>query len=284
MSDHVRLESTLRFLGLTTTACGLALLSAEIASAKDPCYVYRPRLFTQCSRSAMNQRLDMQVAEAQVLSQTLWNHHFELNSSELRASGRAHLDRLVRKYPYGNFELSIQSAHDFRFTDDDPSAYFTHRRALDSQRTKAITDYLQHVIPDSAVVVQIHDRPPVGIDGNEALGAYRKMVTQGSASLPDDIDGSRAMNGNGGGQGGGDRGASSNPGFGYGGDSGQNGTGGAETDFSSSIPVGPSESDSGMESMEPSTNLPVREPIPTSSLRPVPRPATVFLQRPTSKR
>ena len=284
MSDHSGLESTLRFLGLTTTACGLALLSAEIASAKDPCYVYRPRVFTQYSRSAINQRLDMQVAEAQVLTQTLWNHHFELDSSELRPSGRAHLDRLARKYPYGNFELSIQSAHDFRFTDEDHSAYFTLRRELDSKRTKSVTDYLQHVIPDSAVAVQIHDRPPVGIDGSEALGAYRKMVTQGSASLPDNIDGPRTMFGNGGLQGGGDRGDSSNPGFGYGSDPGQSSFEGIETDFSSSIPVGPSESEPSLESTEPSSNLPLIDPNSNFSLQPIPRPATVLLHRPPLKR
>ncbi len=197
MPHVIRVRSALRLLGITTTACGLACLTVHSAFAKDPCLVYRPRVLTRSSRCSVTQILEREHAEALVLAQTLWNHHFEQDSAELRASGRAHLDRLARRYPFGNMELSIQSAHDFRFNDDNHAAYFKHRSELDAARTKAVADYLQMVLPENPVAIQIHDRPPVGISGNEALKAYRQMVSQANVTIPDDSNGSRSLNANG---------------------------------------------------------------------------------------
>ena len=197
MSHVVRVTSALRLLKMTTTACGIVYLTAHSALAKDPCLVYRPRVLARSSRCSVTQILEREHADALVLAQTLWNHHFEPDSAELRASGRAHLDRMVRRYPFGNMELSIQSAHDFRFTDDDHDAYFKHRRELDTARTKAAADYLLRVLPDHPVAIQIHDRPPVGISGNEALKAYRQMVGQANVNLPEDATGQQMIQGNG---------------------------------------------------------------------------------------
>ncbi len=191
MTDAVNWSSLLRLPSLTTTACGLACFAADAAFAKDPRLVYRPREFTRSAHYSMNRALELQAAEARVLSQTVWNHHFEQDSSELRAAGRAHLDRLVRRYPFGSFEVSIQSAHDFQFTDDDHEAYFVHRRELDALRTKTVTDYLQRILPGNPVAIQIHDRPPVGIGGKEALRAYGQMVDQANVTIPDDSSGGR---------------------------------------------------------------------------------------------
>jgi hypothetical protein len=195
MPHVVRVTSALRFIGITTTACGLACFTIQTVLAKDPCLIYRPRTLTRSSRCSVTQILQREHTEALVLAQTLWNHHFEQDSAELRASGRAHLDRLARRYPFGNLEVSIQSAHDFRFTDDDHEAYFKHRRDLDAARTKAVADYLQKVLPQNAVAIHIHDRPPVGISGNEALKAYRQMVSQANVTIPDDSTGSRSLYG-----------------------------------------------------------------------------------------
>ncbi len=197
MPPVVSVTSVLRLFGIITTACGLACLTVHSALAKDPCMVYRPRVLTRSSRCAVAQILEREHMDALILTQTLWNHHFEQNSSELRASGRAHLDRLARRYPFGNMEVSVQSAHDFRFTDDDHEAYFKHRRELDTARTKTVADYLQKVLPENPVAILIHDRPPVGISGNEALKAYRQMVSQANVNIPDDSNGSRSYNGNG---------------------------------------------------------------------------------------
>ena len=197
MPHVVRVTSALRLFGITTTACGLACMTVHSALAKDPCQVYRPRVLTRSSRCAVTQILEREHAEALILAQTLWNHHFEQDSPELRASGRAHLDRLSRRYPFGNMEVSIQSAHDFRFTDDNHDTYFKHRRELDAARTKAVADYLQKVLPENPVAIQIHDRPPVGISGNEALKAYRQMVSQANVNIPDDSNGSRSLYSNG---------------------------------------------------------------------------------------
>ena len=206
MANAINWSSMLRLPGLTTTACGLACLAADVTFAKDPCLVYRPREYSRSARHSMNHALEWQAAEARVLSQTMWNHHFEQDSSELRAAGRAHLDRLARRYPFGNFELSVQSAHDFQFTDDDHDAYFSHRRELDTLRTKAVADYLQRVIPGNQMAIQIHDKPPVGINGGEAIRAFNQMVNQANVFVPDDSNGPRFMFGfgetNGGGMGG----------------------------------------------------------------------------------
>lgn len=206
MSQVMNWSSVLRLPSLATTACGLACFAADAVFAKDPCLIYRPREYGRDARYSMTRALDLQAAEARVLSQTVWNHHFEQNSEELRAAGRSHLDRLVRRYPYGNFELSLQSAHDFRFTEGDHDAYFTHRRELDALRMKTVTDYLQRVIPGHPVAIQIHDRPPVGISGAESLRAYSQMVSKANVNIPDDSNGLQSMFGqglNGGGYGGG---------------------------------------------------------------------------------
>lgn len=256
MADAVNWSSVLRLPGLTTTACGLACFAADAAFAKDPCLVYRPREYTRSARYSMNRALELQAAEARVLSQTLWNHHFEIEqdpdldnygqgTAELRPSGRAHLERLARRYPFGGFELSIQTAHDFRFTDDDPDAYFTHRRELDALRTQAVTDYLQRIIPHNSVAIQVHDRPPVGINGSEALRAYSQMVNQASVLIPDDSNGQRFMFGfgdnsggvfGGGGQGGGGQGGSGVMPFPA---SGPGPTGNPQSSFANETPSGP---------------------------------------------
>lgn len=273
MAEAANWSSVLHLPALATTACGLACFAADAVFAKDPCLVYRPREYARNARYSMNRALELQAMEARVLSQTVWNHHFEqydadrqISGAELRASGRAHLDRLARRFPYGNFELSIQSAHDFQFTDDDHEAYFVHRRELDALRTKTVADYLQRVIPGNPVAIQIHDRPPVGISGNEALRAYSQMVNRASVTIPDDSNGPQFMFGVGAGGGGYGGGGLGGAGFGDGGFSG-GGYGGAglmspspsgsgPTDFSppsfgAQTPTGPSNSPSGPPSGPP---------------------------------
>ena len=247
MTDDVNWSSLLRLPSLTTTACGLACFAADAAFAKDPRLVYGPREYTRSAHYSMNRALELQAAEARVLSQTVWNHHFEQDSAELRAAGRAHLDRLVRRYPFGSFEVSIQSAHDFQFTEDDHELYFAHRRELDALRTKTVTDYLQRILPGNPVAIQIHDRPPVGIGGKEALRAYGQMVDQANVTIPDDSSGGRFNFGygeaNGGGFGGGGMGGGGpsiggpgggGPGFGGGGPPGGGPPGGGGPGFGGS--------------------------------------------------
>ncbi len=203
MSDALDWSSILRLHGLTNTACGLACLAASTAFAKDPRCIYSPGEYTRSARYSINRALEAQSLEARVLSHTLWNYHFHEDSAELRASGRAQLDRLVRRFPFGGPEVFVQSAHDFRPEEDNLETYFAHRKELNALRAQAVSDYLQRVLVGQTVAIQIHDRPPVGMSGDETRTAYRSMIDKApSGLLPVGITASRFEFGAGGGGGG----------------------------------------------------------------------------------
>ena len=204
MPDALDWSSILRLHGLKTTACGLACLAAGSAFAKDPRCVYRPGDYTRSARYSINRQLEVQTLEARVLTHTLWNYHFQEDSDELRASGRAQLDRLARRFPHGIPEVFVQSAHDFRLEEDTLDNYFARRKQLNTLRTQTVSDYLQRVAAGQTVAIQIHDRPTVGMSGAETRAAYASMVDKApSGLLPVGITASRFEFGAGGGGGGG---------------------------------------------------------------------------------
>ncbi len=203
MPDALDWSSILRLHGLTTTACGLACLAAGSAFAKDPRCVYLPGEYTRSARYSINRQLEVQALEARVLTHTLWNYHFHEDSDELRASGRAQLDRLNRRFPHGIPEVFVQSAHDFRLEEDTLDNYFARRKELNTLRAQAVSDYLQRVVGGQTVAIQIHDRPTVGMSGAETRAAYASMIEKApSGLLPVGVTASRFEFGAGGGGGG----------------------------------------------------------------------------------
>lgn len=183
--------------GITSAACGLFLLASNPLLAKDPCYKYSPRVYSNAAKSSLDRSLDRQVAEGRVLSQTLWNHHFYEDSSILRPTGRQFLERLVRKYPNGFPEVYLQSAQDVLLDTENGEdyvldegrfdEYFAKRKELDAERIQAVNSYIQRSRPGQAVVVQIHNRPTVGISSQEVIRAQAVLRGSTTGFLPASI-------------------------------------------------------------------------------------------------
>ena len=212
-------------------ACGLACVAASDANAKDPRFVYRQEIYTRCAKSSINTALEAQSMKALTLSRTLWNYNFQEDSDELRLSGREQLDRMARRFPYGFPEVFVQSAHDFQISDGGLDAYFERRSELNDLRAKAVSEYLRRIMQNQTVAVQIHDRPTVGMSGNETRAAYSSMIEKApSGLLPVGITASRFEFGAGGGGGGFD--------FGTGGMNSSMTSGGSSFSSSSGIGIG----------------------------------------------
>ncbi len=183
MNDARHWSALLGLPSLTTTACGLACFATTTAIAKDPCCVYRQDEYTRSARYSINMALEAQTLRARVLTYTLWNYHFHEDSDELRTSGRAQLDRLVRRFPYACPDVFVQSAHDFRVTEGDMDAYFERRKELDVLRTQTVSKYLQRMLQGQSVAVLVHDRPPVGMSADETRTGYASMIQKAPSGL-----------------------------------------------------------------------------------------------------
>ncbi len=206
MNDPHAMTAFLRFSSYFSvcTACGVACL-AGCATDCDNHPKYTPHEYTQAAKYSVNRDFEMQANNGQVLDQTIWNYQFYEDSEELRASGRAFLDRLANHYPLRCSGLFLQSAHDITFKPDDVDGYFARRQELNALRVKSITEYLQHAAPGNTLAVQIHDKPPVGLPSDEAGRSYILMARKAPQGLlSPDITASRfSISGDGGGGGGG---------------------------------------------------------------------------------
>lgn len=191
-----------------STACGLACL-AGCATTGDCHPEYTPKIYKQAAQYSLTHAFETQANNGQVLNETIWNYHFYEDSEDLRLSGREFLDRLANNYPLRCSGLFLQSAHDIQFKPDDVDGYFARRQELNALRTKAVTDYLQHAAPGNTLMVQIHDKPRVGLPSDESGRSYIMMARNAPQGLlSPDITASRfSISGDGGGGGGGNIGA-----------------------------------------------------------------------------
>lgn len=153
----------------------------------DPCY---PQRYICQARTQVYAPLATQAANGLVLEQTVWNHHFttvkdgEKTKAVLSPTGKAHLDYLVRRRPMPIPEVFVQTAQDVPFDPEKPEQFAAQRLELDSQRVKAVSDYLAAVRPDVPFKVTVHDPHPVGLHGNEVNNAVMHMHQTSQGAMP----------------------------------------------------------------------------------------------------
>jgi hypothetical protein len=105
----------------------------------DPCW---PERYSQQAREAALNPHDIQVANAQVIDQTIWNHHFEVGTANLNANGRQRLDYLARRLPVPDARLYLQTARDIAYDAKAPEKTINTRVELDAKRSQAVLAYL----------------------------------------------------------------------------------------------------------------------------------------------
>jgi len=105
----------------------------------DPCY---PARYNFAARQEVKQSFAPQIQNGHILDQTVWNYHFEAGTASLTPGGMDHLAYLARRRPTPDCTIYLQVAQDVPYDPAAPDRLVEARNALDAQRTKAITDYL----------------------------------------------------------------------------------------------------------------------------------------------
>jgi hypothetical protein len=152
----------------------------------DPCW---PERYNYMARSSVIMATNNQAYNGHVLDQTIWNHMFEVDgkngkaTDRLNAYGLQHLSYLARRRPNPDPHVYLQTAQDIPYIQADDGQKFVQARAdLDSRRVKAVHDFL--VAQTSCrnlgydFVVTVHDPAEVGIaaipiGGNQPATLYR---------------------------------------------------------------------------------------------------------------
>lgn len=158
----------------------------------DPCY---PERYNHTARAETISYFGPQVQNGHILDQTIWNYHFVTGTAELHPGGMEKLDYLIRRRPFPDPRLFLQTARDIAFDPAVPEEFVDARSNLDQKRVYAIQEYLaaQTASRGMNFEVLIHDPAPTGISGEEATLALSRF--RGAAQ--------GALTGGGGGAGGG---------------------------------------------------------------------------------
>jgi hypothetical protein len=158
------------------------------AHAGDPHYPVPPRhwaeMFNQQAQEATSAPFAVQVANGQVLDQTLWGYHFKIEQpgelhpsqpGELHPSGMNLLDRLSRQVraegPGACLRLYLQRSQ-LRPSQVEPAKMIAQRDEQDRERIEAIHRYLAGAWPDIVYVIEVHDPHPVGMTSEDATAAF----------------------------------------------------------------------------------------------------------------
>ncbi|MCA9267845.1 MAG: hypothetical protein KDA41_05215 [Planctomycetales bacterium] len=139
-----------------------------------------PRGYSRMAHSNVVSAFEAQANKGRILNYTVWNHHFEEGTAELRPSGVALLNRLARRQQAsGSMDVFLQTANDIRFDPAEPAAFAGERAKLDAQRAKALGDYVAIVLRRDTSGIFVYDPDPVGMTADEASAVYKSNVAGG---------------------------------------------------------------------------------------------------------
>jgi len=154
----------------------------------DPCW---PERYSQQAREAALNPHDIQVANAQVIDQTMWNYHFEQGTAKLNANGRQRLDYLARRLPVPDARLYLQTARDIGYDAAAPEKTINTRTELDAKRSQAVLAYLS-VQPNGAKTnfeVQPIDAIDPGVNSAGPATSVRGLPAQYRSTLNGSVGG-----------------------------------------------------------------------------------------------
>ena len=174
-------------------------LQARYTNLVDPCW---PERYSQQAREAALNPHDIQVANAQVIDQTIWNYHFEAGGSALNANGRQRLDYIARRLPVPDARVYVQTARDLPYDAAAPEKLVNARAELDAKRSQSILAYLsaQPNGPKTNFEVQAIDAFDPGVNSAGPAQSVRGLPAQYRSTLNGAVGSSLQGAGGGGGQ------------------------------------------------------------------------------------
>jgi hypothetical protein len=170
-----------------TVTCGAALLATAgcygtYDNLVDPCYPWR---YAHEAREEVNELSGAQIHNGHILDQTVWNWMFEPGTDRLTPGGLDHLNYLVRRRPYPDCTIFLQTALDIDYSPAAPEKFVEWRCDLDAKRVAAVQKYLtaaaagRHVDWQVAVI----DPGDPGISAIPANISIQKMYIGASGVL-----------------------------------------------------------------------------------------------------
>lgn len=169
-------------LVVAAAATGCRNGSERYSNAVDPCW---PERYSHEARVTTLQPFQAQASNGQILSQTVWNYHFESGTDVLTRAGQATLDQIVQKRPSTDGRIYLQTTRDVAYDAGAPEKLADTRRDLDGRRAVAVQKYLaaQTAARPVNFEVQVIDPSDPAINSRYSLHAVNALPGKYGASL-----------------------------------------------------------------------------------------------------
>jgi hypothetical protein len=131
--------ATLAVAGISAIGCQSTRMQDATDHCVDPCW---PQRYNAAARELVLAPFATQVANGEIISQTIWNYHFETASDKLTPAGIEVLDTIVRKRPSPDASVFVQTARDIPYDAAKADQFAGDRAALDAKRIASVQKYL----------------------------------------------------------------------------------------------------------------------------------------------
>ena len=188
-------------LALLCLGAGVGLLGgcANYRDYVDPCW---PSRYNSMARASTNEVFDAQALNGHIKDQTIWNKFFETEekvdpktnfrtstpTAKLNVAGQYKLENIVRRQPYPDGRLFLQTAYDL--PRDWPLEKIAETRArLDRERVEAVEKYLAALTVSRTdrvnFTIVVNDLAEPSIPALPISGATRPTPT---GAIPDNYE------------------------------------------------------------------------------------------------
>lgn len=131
--------ATLAVAGISAIGCQSTRMQDATDHCVDPCW---PQRYNAVAREEVLAPFATQVANGEIIAQTIWNYHFETASDKLTPAGIESLDTIVRKRPSPDASVFVQTARDIPYDAAKADQFAADRAALDAKRIASVKKYL----------------------------------------------------------------------------------------------------------------------------------------------
>ena len=150
----------------------------------DACW---PQRYSYTARQEVLAPFAIQVRNAEIIEQTMWNRHFVPNTDVLNAAGLERLNYLSRRRPSPDARLFLQTARDPELAYDptDPDKLVNDRLKLNQKRADAIRRYMAAETAARPVNFEVTVIDPVdpAVRSIGPTNAVRGIMTNYTSSL-----------------------------------------------------------------------------------------------------
>jgi hypothetical protein len=165
--------------------CNIPTVQEKYYDCVDPCW---PQRYDTMASDSVSAAFGAQVENGHILEQTVWNSHFERGTQVLTPAGQAHLADLSHRPPHADPHIYLETAYDtpVPYNPADPAKYAIDRAWLDSERKKAILDFLNAQMAGRFVPFEviIHDPHDVGMHSVPMIRSINEFHNSFKGFLP----------------------------------------------------------------------------------------------------